>query len=414
MSVNLGDPTEAQRLAALHRYDILDTPPDGAFERITSLAARLFNVPISIVSLVDSDRIWFKSHFGIETDQIGRDPGLCASAILQDDPWVVSDAKIDVRTLANPLVAGEFGLRFYAGVPLKTSDGYNLGTICVIDLKPREVSDEELATLRDLASVVMDEMELRLAARRTVGLEVALRRHAEDTARVLQEGLLPDKLPSLSSLALEARYHVAEKDRVGGDFYDVVPTDEGCVAFIGDACGKGTRAAALTGTVRWALRTLTIGLQDPAEILGHLNRVLREGASSETRRYCTVAVASFRYTAANQMEVRIALGGHPRPILVRRDGAVERTGTPSPIVGWTDGVVFSESAYVLNKGDYLVMFTDGLLEVIGGHGNDDDLPIVQLLGTLPAREPAVVAEHLDARIAGTLKDDAAFVIIAPS
>ena len=80
---------ESQRLAAVRRYQVLDTPPDGAFERITSLAARLFDVPISIVSIVDEDRIWFKSHHGVDVEEIGRDPGRCASAILQDEPWVV-------------------------------------------------------------------------------------------------------------------------------------------------------------------------------------------------------------------------------------------------------------------------------------------------------------------------------------
>ncbi|MCA1653037.1 MAG: GAF domain-containing protein [Sphingomicrobium sp.] len=157
---------EEGRLAALRRYDILDTPPDGAFDRITALAASLFSVPISIISLVDTDRIWFKSHHGIDVDQIGRGPGLCASAIVHDGAWILTDAKNDARSLANPLVAGEFGLRFYAGVPLKTSDGHNLGTLCVIDKEPREeVCEQQISQLKDLAALVMDEMELRLAAR---------------------------------------------------------------------------------------------------------------------------------------------------------------------------------------------------------------------------------------------------------
>jgi signal transduction histidine kinase len=158
---------EEARLAAVRRYDILDTPRDGAFERLTAIAARHFRVPIAIISLVDRDRIWFKSARGLDgVAEIGRDPGLCASAILQDDVWVVERADIDPRTLANPLVAGDFGLRFYAGAPVKTSDGHNLGTICVIDRVPRQITSDEAATLADLADVVVDELELRLAARR--------------------------------------------------------------------------------------------------------------------------------------------------------------------------------------------------------------------------------------------------------
>jgi GAF domain-containing protein len=159
---------EQARLAAVRRYDILDTPPDGSFDRITALAARRFGVPIAIVSIVDEDRIWFKSHHGLQVDEIGRDPGLCASAILSDQPWILTDAKTDVRSLSNPLVAGEFGLRFYAGVPLRTSDGYNLGTLCVIDKVPRPVDWQQIDDLNDLAAIVMDQMELRLAARRAV------------------------------------------------------------------------------------------------------------------------------------------------------------------------------------------------------------------------------------------------------
>jgi GAF domain-containing protein len=133
---------ETQRIAAVKRYDILDTPPDGAFDRITYIAARRFEVPISIISIVDHDRIWFKSHHGLDVKQIGRDPGLCASAILSDLPHVLSNAAIDPRSLANPLVAGDFGLRFYAGVPLRTQDGFNLGTLCVIDKEPRPVNQK--------------------------------------------------------------------------------------------------------------------------------------------------------------------------------------------------------------------------------------------------------------------------------
>ncbi len=121
--------------------------------------------PIAIVSIVDTDRIWFKSRHGLDVEQIERGPGLCSSAILQRQPWVVTDAAADPRTLVNPLVAGEFGLRFYAGVPLTTHDGHNLGILCVIDYQPREVTADEVATLTDLAGLTMDELEIRRAAR---------------------------------------------------------------------------------------------------------------------------------------------------------------------------------------------------------------------------------------------------------
>ncbi|HEY3575746.1 MAG TPA: protein kinase [Arthrobacter sp.] len=155
---------EEARMEAVRSYGILDTPPDGAFDRITALAARLFSVPVAIVSIVDHDRIWFKSHHGVDVDQISRDPGLCASAILQDDLWVVENAPEDPRTLRNPLVAGDFGLKFYAGAPLKTRNGHNLGTLCILDFEPRTMTAEDNANLRDLAAMVMTDLELRLEA----------------------------------------------------------------------------------------------------------------------------------------------------------------------------------------------------------------------------------------------------------
>lgn len=155
---------EELRMAAVARYEILDSPPDGAFDRITSLAARIFKVPIATISVVDHDRIWFKSKYGIDAVEIGRDPGLCASAIIDNEPWVVNDASTDPRTMENPLVRGELGLRFYAGASLRTADGYNLGTINIIDREPREMSIEELETLGQLAEIVVDELELRLSA----------------------------------------------------------------------------------------------------------------------------------------------------------------------------------------------------------------------------------------------------------
>lgn len=156
---------EQERLTALRRYDILDTPPDGSFEHLTQLAAYIFNVPIAIISLVDHDRIWFKSHFGVDVGEIPRAPGLCASAILSNDLYIVDNAMEDIRTLANPLVTGALGLRFYAAAPLHTRDGYNLGTCCVIDRKPRFFTEQQRSVLSSLATIVMDNMELRLSTR---------------------------------------------------------------------------------------------------------------------------------------------------------------------------------------------------------------------------------------------------------
>ena len=201
----LSSAQEAARLAVVSRYDVLDTPPDGSFDNVTALAAQLFDVPISIVSIVDHDRIWFKSHHGLDVKQIPRGPGLCASAILQDEPWLVCDARNDIRTLANPLVAGEFGLQFYLGIPLHTQDGYKLGTLCVIDRQPRTVTETQIQQLSRLRALVMDQLELRLSARRAIGdLQ-----HALNTLRVMSKEIDHRVMNSLqivgSLLGLQSR-----------------------------------------------------------------------------------------------------------------------------------------------------------------------------------------------------------------
>ena len=238
-------PDEAKRLAAVRRYDILDTPPDGAFDRITALAARRFDVPISIVSIVDEDRIWFKSHHGLPIEQIDREPGLCASAILGSDPYLLPDASIDPRSLANSLVAGDFGLRFYAGVPLTTSDGYKLGTLCVIDKEPRPIDKNQIEDLKDLASVVMDQIELRLSARRAVSQAQLMAREIDH--RVMNSLQFVSGILSMHSRSTAvdggsgqiqlAANRVAAVAQVHRHFARDVSDEASCVDFLRRLCG---------------------------------------------------------------------------------------------------------------------------------------------------------------------------------
>jgi len=156
---------EPDRIKAVARYDILDTPPDGAFDRVAAIAAKLFGVPMATVSIVDTDRVWFKASRGLRgVRQATRDQGLCASVILEGEPYLVSNARSDPRTAAHPLVTGELGLQFYAAAPIITADGYRLGTVAVMSTEPHEATPEQLGMLEDLAAVVMDGLELRLSA----------------------------------------------------------------------------------------------------------------------------------------------------------------------------------------------------------------------------------------------------------
>lgn len=155
---------EAKRLEALDRYDILDTPQEEAFDRLARLIQNIFDVKIAIVSVIDAHRQWYKSCFGLEAGEVIRSESFCQLTIKQTTPLIVPDTTKDPRFATSPSVTGEPGVRFYAGVPLTTRDGLNIGTVCAIDLAPREFSDRDVGILVDLAKVAMDELELRQLA----------------------------------------------------------------------------------------------------------------------------------------------------------------------------------------------------------------------------------------------------------
>jgi serine/threonine protein kinase len=159
---------EERRLAAVRRYNILDTPPDDAFDRVTALAARLLDVPVALVSIIDGDREWFKSRRGIEIEEVDRDVALCASTVATGRPLRVEDVHQAEGFAGNPLVLEHPELHAFASVPLATHDGHAIGTLCVFDVRPRRFSDLELEDLELLAAVAMRELDLRLASRRAL------------------------------------------------------------------------------------------------------------------------------------------------------------------------------------------------------------------------------------------------------
>jgi len=156
---------EGRRLKVLWQYDVLDTVPEEVFDDLTDLAAHICEAPIALISLVDEDRQWFKSRVGLTIGETSRDISFCAHAILKSDLFIVSDATKDPRFKSNPLVTGKDRIRFYAGAPLLTPDGYALGTLCVLDKKPRELRPDQQQALRVLAHHVVSQLELRRHAR---------------------------------------------------------------------------------------------------------------------------------------------------------------------------------------------------------------------------------------------------------
>jgi signal transduction histidine kinase len=212
---------EIDRLAALYALNVLDSPPEKDFDDIVALAAKVCDVPMSLVSLVDADRQWFKARIGTDLTETPRDLSFCTHAILGKDVLVVPDATQDSRFRDNPAVGTDGGVRFYAGAPLTTTDGFALGSLCVVDSRPRRLDIEQLQALRALARQVTSQLELRryaVALANTTARLQELERRKDDLAGLVGGELRPT-LRLMSSYLQElgrTGYHDAElADLVG-------------------------------------------------------------------------------------------------------------------------------------------------------------------------------------------------------
>ncbi|MBO0333486.1 GAF domain-containing sensor histidine kinase [Sneathiella sp. CAU 1612] len=217
---------EDQRLERLRGYNILDTAQETSFDSITRIISKTIGVPISLVSLVDEHRQWFKSHYGVDVRETSRDMAFCAHAILHEEVLVVENALEDVRFHDNPLVTGDPSIRFYAGAPLITPDGFKIGTLCAIDRKPRELSDDHETLLKELASIVIDEMELRRARQEALKnneiLESKIAELMDTQERLEMQGVaLVELAENEARLKSELTREIAIKDR----FFSIIAHD---------------------------------------------------------------------------------------------------------------------------------------------------------------------------------------------
>ncbi len=207
---------EEDRIHKLHSYDILDTPAEHTFDKIAILAAQIFDTPIAQVTFVDRERVFFKTNISpLAATEIARRDSFCSVAILNENVTLIENTLDIPELIDNPFVAMENGVRFYAGAPLRTTEGLQLGTLCVLDTQPRDVSPQQLKMLETLSSIVMDELELRLASRK------ALRTQTDMMNRIVHDLKNPNTTISLSAELIKRK---ADDPKIVADFADRIKT----------------------------------------------------------------------------------------------------------------------------------------------------------------------------------------------
>ncbi|MBB1484472.1 SpoIIE family protein phosphatase [Tessaracoccus sp. MC1865] len=340
---------------------ILDTPPDERVDRVTRLAQQMFNVPMVSVSLIDRDRQWRKSEVGIGSSESPRQDSFCDYTVRQNASVVVEDATSSEVFGLNPYVVGEPHVRFYAAEPLHAPGGEPVGTLCIIDVRPRAFSDAEMSVLRDLAFWVESELA---------------RDQEMNHAALVQQALRPGTLPQVPG------YTVAADTRpvgtLSGDMYDMVLRDGRLRVSLADAMGKGIGPAIASSFVRASLGTAPG--RDIVEAVTEADRLL-DSAQWDTTLFVT-AVHAELHIDSGMLEIVDA--GHGLAFILRADGEFEQlrsTGLPLGMGAGLGEQRVSTRTRLL-EGDMFLCCSDGLLDVL-----DPDDPFAQVAETLRALGP---------------------------
>ncbi len=406
--------SDPSRLRAVHASRLLDTAPEKAFDDLTRLAATLTNTPFAFATLVDEQRSFWKSCFGIPDTVPHQNTvaeSFCQYVVRSGRELIVTDASVDSRTRENPSVQS-MGVRAWAGFPLRAPGGEVLGSFCVVDTAAREWSDQDLEVLRTLADAATREIELRSL----VFEAQAARDSAVALAQTLQQTLLPPITPEIRRLQVATRFHPAGNGaELGGDFYDVFQSGTDKWSFlIGDVCGKGIEAAKVASLARHAMGVASIRHADPVEVLSWLHETIL-ARSPAPDRHLTAFYGDLTITDST-CEVHMSSAGHVPPILRRADGTTTRVDVKGVLVGtWVE--FEAESVRLsLSPGDSLVLYTDGVSEARTTNrffGEEAVLELVQSADSNADAE-AIADRILQAALTfsgGTTVDDVAILVL---
>jgi sigma-B regulation protein RsbU (phosphoserine phosphatase) len=424
---------DARRLAAVKASDLVDSPPDEAFDRLAALAARLLDAPLAFITAVDATRSWYKSFIGGEpgAQRWGAvEESFCQYVVGSGSECIIGDACQDPLTKRNPAIEN-MGVVAWAGFPLHAPGGEVLGTLCVVDTKPRTWTDRDVQVLETLAAAASAEVALRASLgeertqrERAMAAADALERanveleetatHATALASTLSDTLLPRRLSPVDGLDVATRYRAAQAQMVTGDFYDLFPLGgDAWAVVIGDVVGKGPSAAAYTAEVRYTVRAEAVRRGGPAEVLQAVNRTLRTYAE-RSEQFVTVAYCSLRRSSQG-WDVAVALAGHPHPLLRRADGVVEQVGVPGVPLGLFDDAHVGDHRVALSPGEALVLYTDGVVEARRGAEEYGLSRLVELVAASEVASADALAEEIMDAVAafttGGARDDTAVMVL---
>lgn len=359
---------EIERLAELRALQVLDTPPEHRFDRLVELAVRLFDVPIGYIALIDADRQWFKAKCGLTVDETGREVSFCGHAIMQKEPLIIPDARLDERFHDNPLVTGDPYLRFYAGHPLAGPAGHNVGTFCLADRRPRTLDERELALLDELAGLAEHELrmvDLIRTQRDLIKTKDALVQTQQHLARELAEAAeyVRTQLPApLDTGPVRTDWRFVASSQLGGDFFSYHWLDDHRLAlYVLDVCGHGVGASLLSISVHTALRGDTlgeIGSGEPGEVLAALNRAFPMGQHNE--KFFTAWYGVYDTTTR---QLRYASAGHPPALLIdAASSTTARLGSAGFMIGVVPEADYETSSQAIAPGSRLYLMSDGVFE----------------------------------------------------
>ena len=405
---------ETERLIELDKLDLLFGDGEPEFDRITRDLAKIFGSPAVMMNVIDRDRQYVKSHAGLPAGTIiepvmCRKNSICGHVVGDNHMMVVEDLAADERFRDNPMVKAK-GLRFYAGAPLRSESGQPLGALCVVDFKPRQMSQRDRQILELAADELMREVKLRKVTRELLDRNRTFERDMA-SARKVQRFLLPPARQQSGGLKLSHYYHPL--DSIGGDFLDTRWRSDGSmVLLVADVSGHGASAALTSAMVKTIFQRAAAQVADPAQLLTAVESELSQAA--DTGQFVTAVAAIFDPSAHT---ASLASAGHPYPLLLRRGNAqLVEIENDLPLLIEPDQVYSRHTVLPLQQKDRVIFCTDGATEAADPTGNmlgaEGLCAMSAKTASAPVEDfPRELFNRIRAFADGKLRDDVALVCV---